>query len=236
MHDDLKRAIDDLFPSIRKRLEDLIHIPSVSADGYEPSEVRRSADATAALLRQTGLHDVRLLEIEGAHPAVYGELPGPKGSPTVLLYAHHDVQPPGTGRRVDKSRIRAGREGRTPLREGLLRRQVRDRGPPRSDRSPPREAAGGGEGVRRGRRRDRLASSGRLHRGVPRVAGLGRHRHRRQRQPRDRQALVDDVAAGAGRLHRGGAHARARRAFWPGRGRRGRCPHGPVPSPGQPAR
>ena len=95
MHDDLKRAIDDLFPSIRKRLEDLIHIPSVSADGYEPSEVRRSADATAALLRQTGLHDVRLLEIEGAHPAVYGELPGPKGSPTVLLYAHHDVQPPG---------------------------------------------------------------------------------------------------------------------------------------------
>ena len=95
MHEDLRLAIDELFPSLRERLEQLIHIPSVSAPGYEPKEVRRSAEATAHLLREVGMQEVRLLEMDGAHPAVYGEIPGPPGAPTVLLYAHHDVQPPG---------------------------------------------------------------------------------------------------------------------------------------------
>ncbi len=76
-------------------LEDLVRIPSVSAPSYDPGAVRRSAEAVADLLRSVGCHDVRLLEIEGAHPAVYGEIPAPDGAPTVLLYAHHDVQPPG---------------------------------------------------------------------------------------------------------------------------------------------
>ncbi|VAW08975.1 Acetylornithine deacetylase/Succinyl-diaminopimelate desuccinylase and related deacylases, partial [hydrothermal vent metagenome] len=64
-------------------------------DGYDPTEVRRSGELVADLMRSSGLDDVRLLEIEGAHPAVFGSKKGPDGAPTILLYAHHDVQPPG---------------------------------------------------------------------------------------------------------------------------------------------
>lgn len=95
MHDDLREAVDRLMPELRQNLESLVRIPSVSAPGYDAGEVRRSAEFTAELYRRAGFRDVRLLEIEGAHPAVFGEIPAPPGAPTVLLYAHHDVQPPG---------------------------------------------------------------------------------------------------------------------------------------------
>jgi cysteinylglycine-S-conjugate dipeptidase len=91
----LSRTISDDMPRIRDELERLVRIPSVSADGFDPSEVRRCAEASAETLEAAGFQGTRLLEIDGAHPAVYGEAPGPDGSPTVLLYAHHDVQPTG---------------------------------------------------------------------------------------------------------------------------------------------
>ena len=95
MHDDLKTAVDSLLPQLRADLETMIRIPSVSAPDYDPAQVRRSAVATADLLRAAGYPDVRLLEHGDAHPAVFAAAPGPEGAPTVLLYAHHDVQPPG---------------------------------------------------------------------------------------------------------------------------------------------
>ncbi len=95
MHDDLRTTVHEDRARIRAELETLVRIPSVSAAGYDPGEVRRSAEQVAELMRSSGLEDVRLLEIEGAHPAVYGSRKGPDGAPTVLLYAHHDVQPPG---------------------------------------------------------------------------------------------------------------------------------------------
>lgn len=95
MHDDLISAVNADFAQIRADLESLVRIPSVSAADFDPSEVHRSAEAVRELLQDSGLENVRLLELDGAHPAVFGEVPAPPGAPTVMLYAHHDVQPPG---------------------------------------------------------------------------------------------------------------------------------------------
>ncbi|MGH2678297.1 MAG: dipeptidase [Actinomycetota bacterium] len=95
MTGDLAAAVDAALPQVRQDLERLIRIPSVAFPGFDPAPVRRSAELTAEILRATGLDDVRLLDMEGVPPAVLGELAAPDGGPTVLLYAHHDVQPAG---------------------------------------------------------------------------------------------------------------------------------------------
>src|SRR6478609_1084291 len=80
----------------RAELEELVRIPSISADPSRKADVQASAEATAELLTAHGLEAVRLAGVEGSHPYVIGEWmhAGPD-APTVLLYAHHDVQPPG---------------------------------------------------------------------------------------------------------------------------------------------
>lgn len=91
----IRDAVRDVMPSVRRDLEALVRIPSVSADPGRRHEVVRSAEATAGLFRAEGFEDVRILSAAGGAPAVVARKPGPEGTPTVLLYAHHDVQPEG---------------------------------------------------------------------------------------------------------------------------------------------
>ncbi|MDE3102371.1 MAG: dipeptidase [Chloroflexota bacterium] len=79
---------------VRGELGQLVRIPSVSHPGHDPEQVRRSAAETARIFREAGL-DARVETVDGAPPAVMGTIPAPAGAPTVLLYAHHDVQPTG---------------------------------------------------------------------------------------------------------------------------------------------
>ncbi|KON72263.1 hypothetical protein M768_14935 [Cellulosimicrobium cellulans F16] len=96
----LRETVARLFPALRADLESLVRVPSVSNAAFDQAHVATSADAVAALLRDAGLPEVQVLRArtadgtEGA-PAVVARRPAPDGAPTVLLYAHHDVQPPG---------------------------------------------------------------------------------------------------------------------------------------------
>jgi len=95
-------------------LEKLVRIPSVSAPGFDAAPMQRSAAAVAALLGERGLENVELLTVEGAHPYVYGDWLHAPGKPTVLLYAHHDVQPPGRAEawKTPPFELTPGKDGR----------------------------------------------------------------------------------------------------------------------------
>ncbi len=91
----LERIDLDLEARIAELVE-LARIPSVSAPGFPAREVERSAEAVARLLSASGFEQARVVTLAGAHPYVLGEWLGAGAdAPTLLLYAHHDVQPPG---------------------------------------------------------------------------------------------------------------------------------------------
>lgn len=90
---ELRAAVERELPGVRADLERLVRIPGIAFEGFDHSQVERSAEAVAELLRGCGL-DVSIVR-SGGQPAVIGKKPAPPGAPTVLLYAHHDVQPVG---------------------------------------------------------------------------------------------------------------------------------------------
>jgi cysteinylglycine-S-conjugate dipeptidase len=97
-------AVAGGMPVAVAELGDLVRIPSVSWPAFDPAFVAQSAEAVAGLLRDTGVFErveVKRAQKAGfpdgelGHPAVLATRAARNGRPTVLLYAHHDVQPPG---------------------------------------------------------------------------------------------------------------------------------------------
>lgn len=131
-----------LMPSLLDRLAELVAIPSVAFPGYPPEPVHRMADRTLELFREVGFTDARFMEVPSGYPPIYAELPGPPGSPVVLLYAHYDVQPappeqgwtsdPWTATRKDDGRIygRGAADDKSGLVAHLGTLQVFDGHPP----------------------------------------------------------------------------------------------------------
>ena len=97
---DLGTRVREILPDVRRDLEDLVRIESVWSDPDRRPEVHRSADAVAGMLRKAGFASVEIVDAGGA-PAVIAHHPAPPGAPTVLLYAHHDVQPEGDAAQWD---------------------------------------------------------------------------------------------------------------------------------------
>ncbi|MGW3585953.1 M20/M25/M40 family metallo-hydrolase [Streptomyces rubiginosohelvolus] len=91
----IPETVASLMPRAREELAELVAFQSVADPAVFPrSECEGAANWVADALRAEGFTDVALLDTPDGTQSVYGYLPGPAGAPTVLLYAHYDVQPP----------------------------------------------------------------------------------------------------------------------------------------------
>jgi len=84
-----------LMPAIVADLVRLAEVPSISFPGFPREPVIAAHDMVVDLLKGAGVEEPRTLELPDTAPVITGEIPAPEGAPTVLLYAHYDVQPPG---------------------------------------------------------------------------------------------------------------------------------------------
>ncbi|MDN6520469.1 MAG: M20/M25/M40 family metallo-hydrolase [Yaniella sp.] len=96
----VKDWVDEHFISIQSQLAELVAHQSLAFDGYDRAALHASADAIAELFSDVGLQELHQgTEIDVADhtsgPAIIGRIPASGDKPTVLLYAHHDVQPVG---------------------------------------------------------------------------------------------------------------------------------------------
>ncbi len=81
--------------TLQDDLAALVRLPSVAFPGFPEAPVREAAELTVAQLEAAGVRKVERIPVPGAPPAIFADIPGPEGAPTVLLYAHYDVQPAG---------------------------------------------------------------------------------------------------------------------------------------------
>ena len=90
--------VASLMPQLKSDLVRLVAIPSISAPGYPKATrepVLEAHEAVVGMCRDAGVKEIVSLELPDTAPVITGEIPGPAGAPTVLLYGHYDVVPVG---------------------------------------------------------------------------------------------------------------------------------------------
>ena len=73
----------ELMPALLDDLSTLVAIPSVAFPGFPAEPVHRMGEAVVECLQRSGAANARLWPIPGGYPAVWAEIPGPEGAPTV---------------------------------------------------------------------------------------------------------------------------------------------------------
>ncbi len=95
----ISSRVDDAMPAILDELKEFVAIESISASSFDQNTLKESAAWIASRMEKLGL-DTEVIQIETedglvGRPAILASRPAEPGKPTVLLYAHHDVQPVG---------------------------------------------------------------------------------------------------------------------------------------------
>jgi acetylornithine deacetylase/succinyl-diaminopimelate desuccinylase-like protein len=94
MHgDEVKNRAAEIMPGLIGTLSELVAIPSVAFPGSPSEPVEKMANETLKRFRDAGFANAQLMDVPSGYSPIYAEIPGPPGSPTVMLYAHYDVQP-----------------------------------------------------------------------------------------------------------------------------------------------
>jgi acetylornithine deacetylase/succinyl-diaminopimelate desuccinylase-like protein len=96
-----RKAVETTFPAALETLQDLVRIPGIAWEAFDASQLDKSAETVKQLFESTGVFDqVEILRagygqsLVGS-PAIVATRKAKNSKPTILLYAHHDVQPPG---------------------------------------------------------------------------------------------------------------------------------------------
>jgi acetylornithine deacetylase/succinyl-diaminopimelate desuccinylase-like protein len=90
--EEIRTLTEGMMADVTEDLAALVRIPSCAFPGFPPEPVLQTAQAVVDLFQRYGV-PARLLDVPNGYPAVYAEIAGPPGAPTILLYAHYDIQP-----------------------------------------------------------------------------------------------------------------------------------------------